>query len=142
MDTEPNLSRRLALTPAPPTGCGETPALFIGGSNADRLANEAAAVGLIPDTVTEGGWVLNITSVTTVLPQIEAYCLTLPPEAPVIIYCLDNSSFSQADSDGVISQIGKLDDNRYHVVGELIVAHEITLAAAVANLKRILAVCG
>jgi hypothetical protein len=28
------------------------------------------------------------------------------------------------------------------VVGELIVAHEITLAAAVANLKRILAVCG
>jgi hypothetical protein len=36
----------------------------------------------------------------------------------------------------------KLDDNRYHVVGKLIVAHEITLAAAVANLKRILAVCG
>jgi hypothetical protein len=28
------------------------------------------------------------------------------------------------------------------VVGELIVAHEITMAAAVANLKRILAVCG
>jgi hypothetical protein len=28
------------------------------------------------------------------------------------------------------------------VVGELIMAHEITLAAAVANLKRILAVCG
>ena len=28
------------------------------------------------------------------------------------------------------------------MVGELIVAHEITLAAAVANLKRILAVCG
>jgi hypothetical protein len=55
---------------------------------------------------------------------------------------LDNSSFSQADSDGVISQIVKLEDNRYHVVGKLIVAHEITLAAAVAHLKRILAVCG
>ncbi len=142
LDTEPNLSRRLVLTPAPPTGSGETPALFIGGSNADRLVNAAAAVGLILDTVMEGGWVLNNTSVSTVLPQIEAYCLTLPPEAPVIIYCLDNSSFSQADSDGVISQIVKLDDNRYHVVVELIVAHEITLAAAVANLKRILAVCG
>jgi hypothetical protein len=60
----------------------------------------------------------------------------------VIIYCLDNSSFSQADGDGVISQIEKLKDNKYHVVGELIVAHEITMAAAVANLKRILAVCG
>jgi hypothetical protein len=142
LDTEPNLSQRLVLIPAPPTGSGDTPALFIGGSNADRLANAAAAVGLIPDTVMEGGWVLNTTSVSTVLPQIEAYCRTLQPEAPVIVYCLDNSSFSQADSDGVISQIMKLDDNRYHVVGELIVAHEITLAAAVANLKRILAVCG
>jgi hypothetical protein len=36
----------------------------------------------------------------------------------------------------------KLKDNKFHVVGELIVAHEITMAAAVANLKRILAVCG
>jgi hypothetical protein len=33
------------------------------------------------DTVTEGGWILNTSSVSTVLPQIEAYCLTLPPEA-------------------------------------------------------------
>ncbi len=81
-------------------------------------------------------------SVTTALPQIEAYCLTLPAEAPVIIYCLDNSSFSQADGDGVITPIAKLADNRYHMVGKIIVAHEITMAAAVANLKRILAVCG
>ncbi len=102
----------------------------------------SANVGVVPDTVTEGGWLLNTTSVSTVLPQIEAYCLTLPAEAPVIIYCLDNSSFSQADGDGVITPIAKLADNKYHVVGEIIVAHEITMAAAVANLKRILAVCG
>ncbi len=116
--------------------------MFIGGSNADRLANAAANVGVVPDTVTEGGWLLNTTSVTTALPQIEAYCLTLPTEAPVIIYCLDNSSFCQADGDGVITPIAKLADNKYHVVGEIIVAHKITMAAAVANLKRILAVCG
>jgi hypothetical protein len=42
----------------------------------------------------------------------------------------------------VISQIVNWKDNKFHVVGELIVAHEITMAAAVANLKRILAVCG
>jgi hypothetical protein len=47
LDTEPNLSRRLVLTPAPPTGSGETPALFIGFSNVDRLVNAVAAVGLI-----------------------------------------------------------------------------------------------
>jgi hypothetical protein len=59
----------------------------------------------------------------------------------VIIYCLDNLSFCQADGDGVITPIVKLADNKYHVVGEIIVAHEITMAAAVANLKQILAVC-
>jgi hypothetical protein len=85
LDTEPILSRQLVLSPALPKGTGDTPALFIGGSNADRLANAAANVGIIPDTVTEGGWILNTSSVSTVLPQIEAYCLTLPPEAPVII---------------------------------------------------------
>jgi hypothetical protein len=36
----------------------------------------------------------------------------------------------------------KLKDKRYHVVGELIVAHEITMAAAVIDLKGILVVCG
>jgi hypothetical protein len=142
LDSEPALSRGLTISPNLPKAASELPALFIGGSNADRLANAAANVGVIPDTVTEGGWLLNMTSVTTVLPQIEAYCLTLPAEAPVIIYCLDNSSFSQADADGVITPIAKLADNKFHVVGEIIVAHEITMAAAVANLKRILAVCG
>ncbi len=142
LDSKPVLSRELTLSPNLPKTSGEIPALFIGGSNADRLANAAANVGAVPDTVTEGGWVLNTTSVSTALPQIEAYCLTLPAEAPVIIYCLDNSSFCQADGDGVITQIVKLADNKFHVVGEIIVAHKITMAAAVANLKRILAVCG
>jgi hypothetical protein len=142
LDSEPALSRELTLSPNLPKTSSEIPALFIGGSNADRLANPAANVGVVPDTVTEGGWLLNTTSVTTALPQIEAYCLTLPAEVPVIIYCLDNSSFCQADGDGVITPIAKLADNKYHVVGEIIVAHEITMAAAVANLKRILAVCG
>ncbi len=41
----------------------------------------------------------------------------------------------------MISPIVKLKDKKYHVVGELIVAQEITMAAAVTNLKRILAVC-
>ncbi len=36
LDKEPNLSRQLLLTPTLPKGAGETPVLFIGGSNADR----------------------------------------------------------------------------------------------------------
>jgi len=38
--------------------------------------------------------------------------------------------------------VGKGSDNIYHVVGELIVVHEITLATTVTNLKRIIALCG
>ncbi len=93
LDTEPNLSRQLVLSPTLPNGTGDTPALFIGGSNADRLANAGANVGIIPDTVTAGGWILNTSSVSTVLPKIEAYCLTLPSEAPVIYILLGQFFF-------------------------------------------------
>ncbi len=58
------------------------------------------------------------------------------------VYIIHSVRFCQADGDGVITPIVKLADNKYHVVGQIIVAHEITMAAAVANLKRILAVCG
>jgi hypothetical protein len=121
----------------------DIPALFIGGSNADKLANAAASLGVVADTITEGGWILSTSSVSIILPQVEAYCATLPPDAPVVIYCLDNSSFCCADQDGTLSAIAKdKSDNKYHVVGELVVVHEITMAAAVTNLKRLLAICG
>jgi hypothetical protein len=61
----------------------------------------------------------------------------------MVIYCLDNSSFCCADQDGILSAITKdKADNMYQVIGELVVVHEITMAAAVTNLKRLLAVCG
>ncbi len=58
-----------------------------------------------------------------------------------MIYCLDNVSFCCANSDGQISAITKLADGIFHVVGEIVV-HEVTLAAAVTNLKRIILACG
>jgi len=63
-------------------------------------------------------------------------------EAPVVIYCLDNSIFCSANADGQLSSISKQEDGVYHVVGEIVVVHEITLAAAVTNLKRIILACG
>ncbi len=105
----------------------------------DKLANAAATLGVLSDTITEGGWILSTSSVSIILPQVEAYCATLPPEAPVVIYCLNNSSFCCADQDGTLAAITKdKSDNKYHVVG----VHEITMAAAVTNLKRLLAICG
>jgi hypothetical protein len=55
-----------------------------------------------------------------------------------VIYCLDNSSFCCANSDGQLSSISKQKDGNYHVIGEIVV----TLAAAVTNLKRIILACG
>jgi hypothetical protein len=143
LDTLPNLSRDTVIFPT-----GNTPvkedlaALFIGDSNADRLANSAATLGIISETVTMAGWILSTDAVTAILTQVIERCNSLPEDAPVVIYCLDNSSFCSANKDGQLSAITKLKDGLYHVPGELVVVHEVTLAAAVTNLKRILVACG
>jgi hypothetical protein len=134
-------SRDLVLKPAAIV-TGEKSALFVGGSNANNLANAATSLGYYTETITKGGWVLSTEAVTTILPEFEAYCLTMPPETPVVIYCLDNSSFVCADVDGQLSSVSKLKDGLYHVVGELVVAHEVTLAASVTNLMRLIAMAG
>jgi hypothetical protein len=59
-----------------------------------------------------------------------------------VIYYLDNSSFCCANHDGQLSAIAKQKDGLFHVPGEIVVVHEVTLAAAVTNLKRLLVACG
>ncbi len=101
LDTLPNLSRDNSIIPhgaAPPIE--DSAALFIGASNADRLANSAATLGIVTETITTGGWILTTNAVTGILPQVSAFCASLPAEAPVVIYCLDNVSFCSANSDG------------------------------------------
>ena len=141
LDTLPNLSRDATIFPpgsAPPAD--DMAALFIG--NADRLANAAATLGIVAETVTAGGWTISTDAVTAILPQVIGHCESLPDNAPVIIYCSDNSSFCCANAEGQLSAIEKRNDDIYHVVGEIVVVHEVTLAAAVTNLKRILLACG
>jgi hypothetical protein len=141
--TLPNLSRDTTIFPTGSTTMeDDMAALFIGGSNADRLANSAATLGIIPETITTAGWVLSTDAVTAILPQVTELCSTLPEGATVVIYCLDNSSFCCANRDGQLSAISKQKDGLFHVPGEIVVVHEVTLAAAVTNLKRLLVACG
>jgi hypothetical protein len=143
IDTLPNLSRDNTIFPTGPSTVEEDmAALFIGGSNADRLANSAATLGIATETITMDGWVLSTDAVTAILPQVSELCGSLPASAPVVIYCLDNSSFCCANSEGQLSAITKQKDCLYHVPGELVVVHEVTLAAEVTNLKRLLVACG
>jgi hypothetical protein len=143
LDTLPNLSRDASIfPPGAAPAIEDTAALFIGASNADRLANSAATLGIITETITTGGWILSTDAVTGILQQVTDFCASLPAEAPVVIYCLDNVSFCCANTDGQLSAITKQKDGNFHVVGEIVVVHEVTLAAAVTNLKRILIACG
>jgi uncharacterized membrane protein YgcG len=143
LDTLPNLSRDPSIfPPGSAPAVDEMAALFIGASNADRLANSAASLGILTETITTGGWVLTTDAVTEILPQVAAHCAALAADSPVVIYCLDNSSFCCADKDGQLTAISKKEDGIYHVIGEIVVVHEVTLAAAVTNLKRIILACG
>jgi hypothetical protein len=108
----------------------------------DRLANSAATLGIIAEIITTGGWILTTDAVSGILPQVNDFCASLPADAPVVIYCLDNVSFCCANSDGQISAISKLKDGNFQVVGKIVVVHEVMLAAAVTNLKRIILACG
>jgi hypothetical protein len=48
-------------------------------------------------------------------------------DAFLVIYCLDNSIFCCANSDGQLSAISKQKDGIFHVVGEIVVVHEVTV---------------
>jgi hypothetical protein len=58
------------------------------------------------------------------------------------VYGLDNCCFMEADGDGFTNKIRRMEDGMYHVVGELVVAPEVTLAATVSKLRRLINSCG
>jgi hypothetical protein len=56
LDTLPNLSRDASIfPPGSAPAIEDTAALIIGASNADRLANSTASLGIITETITTGG---------------------------------------------------------------------------------------
>ncbi len=57
---------------------------------------------------------------------------TVKSRSSYTVYVQCECHFSK---DGQLSAISKKDDGLYHVIGEIVVVHEVTLAAAVTNLK-------
>jgi hypothetical protein len=55
---------------------------------------------------------------------------------------MDNSCFMNMSSDGTISPIKKLDDGKYHVVGDLAITPGILLRPMYAALEEIVKLCG
>jgi hypothetical protein len=104
----------------------DAPIIMVGGSNAGRLGVSLDNIGRPAVDVTSSGWTLTPTNINIIKGLLEAECIT-KPDSPVVIYALDNSCFMNISADGTISPIKKLEDGKYHVVGDLAITPGILL---------------
>ena len=145
LDCEPNFSRsakRPAMYCALRSGSVEY-ALFIGGSNANKLSAAASTLGVDSVKIATGGWRLTKENVDKLLLEIDDALDMLPAGSPIVIFALDNSSYLCVSDDGAMSPICKSvpGDTGYHVVGELAVAPERSVNHALEQLSRIVSKC-
>jgi hypothetical protein len=145
-DADPNLSRsaaRPAMYTAMRTGAVEK-ALFIGGSNAQNLSHSASALGLDAYKITKGGWKLSKDNVDKLIPVLRETLAGLPTDTPVVLFCMDNTSFLGLGEDGSMNVISRSTpgDTKFHVKGALVVAPDKALAHSLEQLKRIKSACG
>jgi hypothetical protein len=146
LNTDPNLSRsaaRPAMYTAMRTGAVEK-ALFVGGSNAQNLSHAASALGLDVYKITQGGWKLSKENVDKLLPVLQETLAGLPKDTPVVLFCMDNTSFLGLGEDGSMNVISRSvpGDPKFHVKGALVVAPDKALAHSLEQLKRIKTACG
>ncbi len=119
----------------------EAPIIMVGGSNAGRLGVSLDNIGKPAVDVTSSGWSLTPANVNIIKGLLEAECIT-KPDSPVVIYATDNSCFMNMSCDGIISPIKKLEDSKYHVVGDLAITPGILLRPMYAALDEIVKLCG
>ncbi len=146
LDTNPNFSRS-AKRPEMHCALREgrvDKALFIGGSNASKLASATAMLGVDTSKIAKGGWKVTSNSVDLLLHDLKEQLSGLPPDTPIVLYCLDNSAFMSVSNDGSMAPLAKVTggEGGYHATGELIVAPDRALANPISNLKRVIEACG
>ncbi len=141
VDPDPNLSRsskRPQLYPAFRSGSVES-AAFVGGSNAKNLANAAANLGIDSYQLAKGGWKITRENIEKLIPDLKELMSSLPAGTPIVLFCLDNSSFLAASEEGGLMPISKCvqEDDGYHVKGDLVIAPECTLHHTLELLKKL-----
>jgi hypothetical protein len=100
LDENPNLSRSAAR----PLGkdshekkkSSTEATLTVGGSNATRLAEALANLGIDSYKLASPGWKLNKENVEKIVPDLKEILETIPKDAPVIFFCMDNTVFKVA----------------------------------------------
>jgi hypothetical protein len=118
-------------------------ALFVGGSNAGKLAAATSMLGVDVFKLASGGWKFSQESVDALLPELTTQLESLPADIPVF-FGLDNSAFTAAADDGSMSPLKKMPEAGpgYHAVGKLIIAPDRSLSNPISNLKRLVTACG
>jgi hypothetical protein len=145
-DKDPNLSRsasRPAMYTAIMTDSVDA-AVFVGGSNALKLAYSASALGLDAYQLAKGGWKLTKENVEQILPDLKDVLGSVPPDTPVVLFCLDNSCFTGLGEDGSMTHISLSveGDAGFHVQGALVVAPDRVIKHVFEQKKRLIQACG
>ncbi len=77
------------------------------------------------------------------LPKLAQNLAELDPSVPVVIYCLDNSSFKVTNTAGDLLSISRSKtDKKYHVIGDLAVTPFSLMANSIKELERLIQACG
>jgi hypothetical protein len=101
-------------------------------------------LGVDTSKIAKGGWKVTSDSVDLLLNDLEDQLSGMPPDTPIVLYCMDNSAFMSVSSDGSMAPLAKATggEGGYHAAGELIVAPDRALASPINNLKRLVEACG
>jgi len=103
-----------------------------------------AQLGTDSYKLAQGGRKLTKESAEKILPDLKEIVSQLPPDAPILFYCLANTSFKAATAEGELTNISKcvVEDDGYHVNGALVVAPDIFVKHQAGLLKKLVRECG
>ena len=127
------------MYPAVRSSCIEN-IVFVGGSNARALSSAAASLGANSYNIARGGWKITSENVDKLIPDLKEIMSSLPTGTPIVLFCMDNSSFLAASEEGGLVPISKCveEDDGYHVNGALVVAPERSIQFSIEQLRRII----
>jgi len=145
VDSDPNLSRDMkkpALFCALRNGEVES-CIIIGGSHARNLTAAVSNLGLDTYSSTEGGWKISNDSIEEAIPALKEQIAAAPKGTPVVLFCLDNSTYFCSAADGSMIPPVKcsVQDNKFHVVGDLVIAPDRWVTITIEKLNRLTSVC-
>ncbi len=128
LDENPNLfrsaARPLAKESQEKKKVSTEATLTVGGSNATRRAETLANLGIDSYKLASPGWKLNKENAEKIVPDLKEILETIPQDAPVIFFCLDNTIFKVTTAEGELTNISRCvpEDDGFHVNGSLVVA--------------------